>query len=145
MNDLSVVVSRKFAAPAERVFEAWLNPETLSKFMTPGPGMTVPKASADPKVGGRFEIIMQAGDQQIPHAGTYKEISRHTRLAFTWESPFSEPDSIVTLDFVEVDGGTELTLTHVKFPSKESRNNHEGGWTRIVECLGPVVEGELAA
>lgn len=145
MNDLSVVVSRVFAAPAERVFEAWLDPETLSKFMTPGPGMTVPKATADPTVGGRFEIVMQAGDQQIPHAGTYKEISRHSRLAFTWESPFSEPDSVVTLDFEEVDGGVQLTLTHVKFPSQESRDNHEGGWTHILECLGPVTESGQAA
>ncbi|MET1412509.1 SRPBCC domain-containing protein [Roseibium sp. HPY-6] len=145
MNDLSVVVSRVFNAPAERVFEAWLNPETLAKFMTPGPGMTVPKATTDPTVGGRFEIIMQAGDQHIPHAGTYKEISRHSRLAFTWESPFSEPDSLVTLDFEKVEGGTQLTLTHVKFPSLESRDNHEGGWTRILQCLGPVAESGQAA
>ncbi|MCV0424702.1 MAG: SRPBCC domain-containing protein, partial [Roseibium sp.] len=135
----------KFSAPVERVFEAWLDPDTLARFMTPGPGMTVPKATTDPKVGGTFEIIMQAGDQQIPHKGIYREISRHSRLVFTWESPFSEPDSVVTLDFVDAAGETELTLTHVKFPSQESRDNHEGGWNRIVECLDPVVSGEQAA
>ena len=145
MNDLSVVVSRKFSAPVERVFEAWLDPDTLAKFMTPGLDVSVPIATTDPKVGGAFEIIMQAGDQQIPHKGIYKEISRHSRLVFTWESPFSLPDSVVTLDFADVDGETELTLTHVKFPSQESRDNHEGGWNRIVECLDPVVRGEQAA
>ncbi|MES0881164.1 SRPBCC family protein [Roseibium sp. SCP14] len=145
MSELSVVVSRKFSAPAERVFDAWLDPEILARFMTPGPDMSVPKATTDPKVGGAFEIIMQAGDQQIPHKGIYKEISPHSRLVFTWESPFSEPDSVVTLEFDEVDGGTELTLTHVKFPSQESRDNHEGGWNRIVDCLGPLVAGEEAA
>ena len=145
MSEMSVVVSRKFSAPATRVFEAWLDPEMLAKFMVPGPDMTVPKAVTDPVVGGAFEIIMQAGDQQIPHKGVYKEISRHSRLVFTWESPFSVPDSTVTLDFVEVDGGTELTLTHVKFPSEESRNNHEGGWTSILDSLAPALASVQAA
>lgn len=135
MSELTVVVSRKFSVPAARVFEAWLDPDMLAKFMIPGPDMSVPKATADPRVGGEFEIIMQAGDQQIPHRGIYKEINRHSRLVFTWDSPFSTADSTVTLDFEEVAGGTELTLTHVKFPSEESRDNHRAGWGKILETM----------
>jgi uncharacterized protein YndB with AHSA1/START domain len=139
MSEMSVVVSRRFSAPVSRVFEAWLDPDTLAKFMLPGPDMSVPMATTDPVVGGAFEIVMQAGEQQMPHRGIYREIKRYSRLVFTWEGPFSEPDSLVTLDFWDVEGDTELTLTHVKFPSEESRSNHEGGWTRIIECLNQVV------
>lgn len=136
MTDLSLTVSRTIAAPAKKVFDAWLNPEMLMRFMTPGPGMSVPEAATDPVEGGRFSILMRAGDDEIPHAGTYKEISPYSRLVFTWESPFSIEGSTVTLDFVEKNDTTEITLTHVTFPSQDSRDNHEGGWTSILTTLG---------
>lgn len=139
MSEMSVVVSRRFAAPVARVFEAWLDPDALARFMFPGPDMSVPSVKTDPVVGGAFEIVMQAGDRQMPHRGVYREINRYSRLSFTWEGPFTEPDSLVTLDFWDVNGETELTLTHVRFPSEESRANHEGGWTRIFDCLGTMV------
>lgn len=135
MSELSTSVSRNIAAPRSKVFEAWLNPEMLAKFMTPMPGTTVPVAKSDATEGGRFEIVMAVGENEIPHSGTYKEISPHERLVFTWESPFSVPDSTVTLHFAEADGGTDVTLTHVKFPSEEARDNHKGGWTGILEAL----------
>ena len=89
MTDLTLNISRKINAPAEAVFNAWLNPEMLARFMTPGPNMTVPSAKSDACEGGRFEIIMRAGDQDLPHAGTYKTITPHSRIQFTWESPYS--------------------------------------------------------
>lgn len=135
MTELSLTVSRTIAAPANKVFDAWLNPEMLMRFMTPGPGMSVPKAATDPVVGGRFNILMKAGEDEIPHAGTYQEISRYSRLVFTWESPFSIEGSTVTLDFVEKNDATEVTLTHVTFPSQDSRDNHEGGWKGILAAL----------
>lgn len=135
MTDLSLTVSRTIAAPAKKVFDAWLNPEMLMRFMTPAPGMSVPEAATDPVEGGRFKILMKAGDDEIPHAGTYKEISPYSRLVFTWESPFSIEGSTVTLDFIERNDMTVVTLTHVTFPSQESRDNHEGGWTGILAAL----------
>ena len=72
----------------------------------------------------------------MPHAGTYKTIDRPSRLAFTWESPFSTVEnSTVTIDFAERDGGTDVTLHHVRFENEELRNNHQGGWTAILEAL----------
>ncbi len=137
MSELTLTVRKSIPAAVEKVFDAWLDPAMLARFMTPGEGMTVPRAETDPKVGGRFTIIMAAGDQEIPHHGTYKAIEPHSRLVFTWESPFSEPDSTVTLTFTP-DGAaaTDVELTHVRFPSEESRANHEGGWIAILDVLG---------
>ena len=135
MTELKLQVSKTINAPQTEVFNAWLDPEMLAKFMLPGPNMSVPSASSDATVGGRFAIVMKAGNDEIPHAGTYKEIDPHSRIVFTWESPFSTDDSTISLDFAPVDGGTHVTLTHVKFPSEESRNNHEGGWTQILSAL----------
>ncbi|WP_375573427.1 SRPBCC domain-containing protein [Ahrensia marina] len=136
MTDLTLTVERTINASQQDVFNAWLNPDMLRKFMMPAPGMSVPAASSDPKVGGRFDLVMQAGDDQIPHAGTYKEIDPHERIVFTWESPFSVDDSMVTLIFAPKDGRTHVTLTHVRFADEQARDNHQGGWTGILEALG---------
>ena len=136
MTELSLETSRVINASREALFDAWLNPEMLAKFMTPGPDMSVPEATTDPQEGGRFLVVMRAGDQDMPHKGTYKTIDRPNRLAFTWESPFSSlEDSTVTLDFEDADGGTNVTLRHVRFESEESRDNHKAGWGAILDAL----------
>ena len=138
--DLKMETSRVINASPETLFDAWLDPSMLAKFMTPGPDMSVPEAKTDAREGGRFLVVMRAGDQDLPHEGTYKVIDRPNRLAFTWESPMSTmEDSTVTIDFAPVDGGTKLTLSHVRFPSEESRSNHEAGWGRILDTLIEVV------
>lgn len=139
MNELKLSVSRTINAPIESVFNAWLNPDMLAKFMIPGEGMTVPKAEANAVTGGRFDIVMQAGDKEIPHGGQYLELVPYSRIVFTWESPFSIEGSTVTLDLSSAGDGTLINLVHVKFPDAESRTNHEGGWSRILAQLDQTV------
>jgi len=135
-STFELTVSRTIPASRKEVFEAWLSPEAIQHFMCPGEGMTVPKAEVDAREGGSFLIVMAAGDQEIPHRGEYKTIKRYEKLAFTWISEHSIPSSLVTIDFQEKSPNeTEVTLYHVGFPSEESRTNHEGGWTRILETL----------
>ncbi|MFM2355419.1 MAG: hypothetical protein RLZZ528_1155 [Pseudomonadota bacterium] len=134
MTDLTLTARRIIKAPPERVFNAWLDPAMMMKFMSPGPDVHVSEARADARVGGRFLVVMVA-DRDLPHEGTYTEITRHSRLAFTWESPWSAPDTLVTIDFTPVPGGTDVVLTHVKFLSEESRDGHFKGWTGILEKL----------
>ncbi len=140
MSDLNVNVSKIINAPIEKVFNAWLNPETLSQFMLPIPSMPNPKTEIDPQVGGKFTIYMQVGEDEIPHTGTYLEIESPTKLVFTWISPFSTDGSTVTLNFKQLsDSTTNVELTHVKFADEESRSNHEGGWGNILETLNSIL------
>jgi len=139
MTDLSLTVSRNFKAAPQTVFDAWLNPEMLRQFMLPGEGTSVSSAENDPVEGGRFKIVMRAGDQDMPHKGTYTEISRHSRISFTWETPFSETPSDVRLTFTPNGGGTDVELYHNKFESEESRDNHKAGWGFILASLENVV------
>lgn len=140
MTELSLTVSRTINAPAEALFNAWLDPEMLARFMLPSENMTVPNAVTNPTEGGRFDIMMMAGDQEIPHHGVYKLIARFSQLIFTWQSPFSVDDSTVTLDFTPVEGGTEITLHHVKFADEETRDSHQGGWANIIATLAGIIE-----
>ncbi len=135
-TELRVDCDRVIAAPAEKLFDAWLDPERLASFMRPGEGVTVAEATTDAEVGGRFMIMMRVGEKELPHSGTYKTIDRPNRLAFTWESANSTEDgSTVTVDFEPAEGGTQVRLSHVRFPSEESRSDHEGGWARILDTL----------
>lgn len=139
MTDLSLTVSRTIKAPIEAAFNAWLDPEMIAQFMTPGEGMSVIDASASPQTGGRFDLTMVAGENHIPHGGVYKTIDPHSKIVFTWESPFSVDGSTVTLNLSETVEGTEIELVHVKFADEEARDNHNGGWTMILATLDRVL------
>lgn len=132
-----VQIETTINAPIKEVFEAWLNPEAMQKFMCPAEGMSVAKTEADPKVGGQFLVVMQVGDEQWPHRGEYKLIDRYRELQFTWLSNYTAPDSLVTLKLEELsERSTKISLHHEGFIHQESRDNHEGGWGRILEVLG---------
>ncbi len=140
MSDLTLSISKTIHAPIEKVFDAWLDPAMLSKFILPMPGMPQPEVENEPQQGGSFTIIMQVGEDKIPHTGQYLEIIRPDKLVFSWLSPHSNDGSTVTIDFSErADGSTNVQLRHVKFIDEEARSDHEGGWTNILQALNNIL------
>jgi len=129
----TLTLERLVPAAPRAVFEAWLDPAALARFMCPAAGMSVGKVEVDARVGGAFLIVMMTGDAELPHRGEYLEIARHTRLAFTWRSQHAGEGSRVTLRFEPVgDAQTRLTLEHVGLDDAERRRQHELGWTNIL-------------
>lgn len=145
MPELALTTSRRINAPASRLFNAWLDPALVARFFMPMPGTTVPSASIDPQPGGRFDITMRDGDRDIPHCGMYKEITPHTRLVFTWESPFSAEGSEVCITFTPDGTATLVELTHVKFTTDSSRDGHARGWAAILAKLDAALGAVSAA
>lgn len=139
MTDLTVSLNKEINAPITKVFDAWLDPKTLSQFILPMPGMENSEVTNNVREGGNFEIIMKVGDEKIPHTGKYLEIDRPKKLVFTWVSPASLDDSTVTLNFTEIESNkTKIELTHIRFIDEEHRSNHEGGWSNILDELSRV-------
>lgn len=134
-KDLTLTVDRLIPAPPERVFNAWLDPKMLVRFMHGGTDVTCKSAETDPRVGGRYRIVMTSEGRDIPHTGIYSDITPHRRLAFSWESPYAGTGSTVAIDFAAEGKGTRVTLTQVKFPSPDSRDGHHKGWTAILAAL----------
>jgi uncharacterized protein YndB with AHSA1/START domain len=135
-NAHSLTVERVVPGPIADVFDAWLDPALISQWMTPGPGMSVPEARIDPVVGGRFRIVMRAGDRDLPHEGVYKVIERPTRLAFTWTSEPAGSDTLVSIVFTRLaDAETRVSLTHERFASESARDSHQQGWGAILDAL----------
>ena len=136
MSELTLTVNRRINAPIAKVFNAWIDPETMSRFMTGKSEMTCAVAESDARVGGRFRVVMATPETEVPHTGEYKEITPHSRLVFTWESPFSIAGSTVSLDFREAGAtATDVTLTQVRFADEGKRDGHRDGWTFILGKL----------
>lgn len=130
-------VSRFFKAGREEVFQAWINPEIMKKWFCPQ-DLTVASVKADARVGGKYSISMKddSRDKIFTTFGTYKEIIPGQKLVFTWE--WEEPDqaeSVVTVEFKEKNGGTEVVLTHERFVDMEGENGHKEGWTSALVNL----------
>lgn len=145
MSELSVNLSRNINAPIESVYNAWLDPEMLARFMIPGEGVTVPKAEANAQEGGRFDLIMLVGDKELPHGGVYQKLNPYSQIVFTWESHMSIDGSTVTLNFSETTDGTHVELVHIKFRDEEARDNHEGGWTSILKTMEEMFASTVSA
>ncbi len=140
MTDLTVEVHKVIQAPIEKVFDAWLDPEMLSKFITPMPGMPDSDVETDARQGGKFTIIMHVDDAKLPHTGEYLEINRPNKLVFTWVSDNSVDNSRVTLHFKKIDdNNTNVSLSQVKFIDEKARSDHEGGWSNILNKLNDVI------
>jgi uncharacterized protein YndB with AHSA1/START domain len=139
----AIVLRRTYKASRQRVFDAWTNPEIAAKFLGPGEGKAE-IVEMNARAGGSYRIVMHMPDgSTLPVFGTYREVRAPEHLSMTWrweeDNPADEYDSLVTLDFIEVNGATELTLTHEQLKTVESRDNHESGWTAIVDQLAAVL------
>jgi uncharacterized protein YndB with AHSA1/START domain len=135
----SLVIERLIPAPPRVVFDAWLDPEALQRFMCGGPGVSVTRVECDPRVGGKFLIVMNVEGHDVEHRGEYLEIERYERLAFTWRSLYAGERSRVNLQFAETrNGETRLTLEHVGLDDAEMRSKHHEGWSHILSELSTV-------
>jgi uncharacterized protein YndB with AHSA1/START domain len=134
-----VRVNRRFDVPSSRVFDAWLDPAMLAKWMF-GPAVRdeeIVKLTLDPRPGGAFSFIVRREGREINHLGEYLEIERPSRLAFTWSTAQSLPDvSRVTIEIVSLGDGCELTLTHEMHPDwLDYVSRTEAGWAKMLDTL----------
>ena len=129
-----LVVRRFMPVPRERVFAAWLDPVSLAQWMRPGK-TTDATAEVDAQVGGKFRIVMVENRGKFEHTGEYLAIEPPARLSFTWISQATDlRPTVVTIDLVARDAGTELILTHRRLPASQIES-HRRGWTDIMQKL----------
>ncbi len=131
----SVRVRRLLPATAEEVFDAWADAGSLKFWLCPG-ATTVPSAEVDFQVGGSFRIVMSDGEREYVHTGRYREIRRPERLVFTWSSPATgDRSTLVTVTLQARGAQTELVLVHEGLLDERAVEDHEAGWSSIIEKL----------
>jgi len=131
-------LSRTFPAPREKVFRAWTDPAELKKWFGPE-GYSTPIAEVDLRVGGQYRLgMMKLPDGQALYVvGTYREIRPPEKLVYTWrwEATPELGETLVTVEFHDRGGSTEVSLTHELFPTDKARSDHEKGWSSILSQL----------
>ena len=152
---LSIV--RIIAAPTQRVFDAWIDPEHRKKWWAAEPGMTCDFAEIDARVGGRFRINMKQryhdGIHEWVCVGEFRLVDPPRKLVFTWSWEHEDAvvpgsaarDTLVTVEFRTVDGGTEVAVTHEQFATDAIRADHEKGWNGCLESLANYLGGSSHA
>lgn len=137
---VELCIEREFSYPPEKVFEAWLHPAALAKWMGPTDDILVTDIHVDAVEGGRYRMVFTAPDGSVNQLnGVYKTIQRYTQLVFTWtwEQPTEGADveTLVTLGFEPTEKGTRLSLLHQRFTSEEIRDRHNWGWAGTFDKL----------
>ena len=137
-----LTVRRSFAFPREKVFDAWTNPKSLAVWFG-GAAAKILSAAVDLRPGGAWRLTVEAGGEVGAIEGVYRDVDPPARVVYTWRwdradgSPGRE--SLVTVDFVEQDGGTEVIVTHEGLRSEQSLSFHSGGWTASLEELAQLL------
>ncbi|HEX6771758.1 MAG TPA: SRPBCC domain-containing protein [Acidobacteriaceae bacterium] len=138
-------VTRTFAFPPERVFDAWLDPAIAQRFLFASPTGEIVRVELDPRVGGRFVIVRRDNGVDIEHAGEYLEIDRPRRLVFTFGVPkLSAQFTTVNLDIEPAGDGCKLTLTH-QGVLREWADRTQEGWGMILAGLDDTIRQPYAA
>jgi uncharacterized protein YndB with AHSA1/START domain len=141
-TETTLSLRRTFKAPRERVFRAWTDPDELRKWWGPE-GYVTPSAEVDLRVGGKYRLGMRKlPDGDIFYlSGIYREVRPPERLVYTWrwEAKPELGETLVTVEFREVGGSTEVILTHEFFPTPQARDDHNRGWSGCLDRLAKLL------
>jgi uncharacterized protein YndB with AHSA1/START domain len=149
-DDATLILRRMLNASPELAFRAWTTPEHIQQWMRPEPGMVVPIASMDLRVGGKFRIQMKDPNGEFfTAAGEFREVKAPERLVYTWDwekdgsgAEFGELEgktSLITVEFLQRGECTEMVFTHSRFATVASRDSHARGWARVADGFATFV------
>jgi uncharacterized protein YndB with AHSA1/START domain len=145
-------VSHRFKASAERVYDAWLDPEMVRQWMGDalrkfGLEGDIRRIEIDPRVGGKFFFSDMRDGTEARHWGVYLQLDRPHHIVFTWIVDESEEDnpSMVTLTITpETDGCTATIVHEMDAQWIDYLTQTESGWSRMLNEVDRLLEQEVA-
>jgi len=135
MKLTNITVSRTIAAPAEKIFDVWLDPKSPG-----GPWFGVDRVIVNPVVDGLFYHAVKHEGRTWPHYGRFLAIERPHRVEYTWVSEATKGvESIVLFSLEQKGSDTEVTIRHSGVPDDEMGHRHQEGWTWVLSMLSDSV------
>ena len=107
-------ISRIFHARRETVFKAWSSAEHVKRWFSPAT-FTVPDATVELRVGGRFDVCMRSptGEDHWTR-GTFVEVTPHTRLVIDMHATDRAGQPLfrayTEVEFSDALGGTRMDV-----------------------------------
>jgi uncharacterized protein YndB with AHSA1/START domain len=134
----SVRLSRQVRAPAQRLFDAWLNADEARRFLFAERTGSAIRSEIDPRVGGGFRIVRNCDGAAVEYSGAYLEIDRPHRLVFSlFVEKYAQRDDRVIVELAAVADQSLLVLTHeLSLPDPVARSRIQRGWAIALDRLG---------
>ena len=146
MANNTVTLHRVLAAPPERVYRAFLDPDALAKWLPPN-GFTCKVHEFDPTVGGRYRMSFTNFTTGNSHAfgGTYLELVPNERIRNDdrFEDPNLPGTMITTVTLKPVSVGTDVHIVQEGIPDAIPVEGCYLGWQESLVLLGKLVEPEI--
>jgi uncharacterized protein YndB with AHSA1/START domain len=141
---ISVRVTHRFGASAERVYDAFLDPARASQFMFATPTGQIVRCEIDARVGGTFTIVDRRAGEDVVHTGEYVALERPRLIEFLFSvEKYSNEKSRVTIEIAPLRKGCELTLTHAMgAEAAPYRDRTQEGWLAILDAAAEILVDE---
>jgi uncharacterized protein YndB with AHSA1/START domain len=152
-SPVTLRLKRTMPFPRERVFAAFSQQEQMDRWMCrDAKNHEVKYLKFDFRVGGGFDLEIRTPNGHIyAMQNTYVEIVKHEKIKFTWGHRHFTPDgklvdgdttegTLVTFEFHDRAGSTEIELTHELLPDEQQFKDHQQGWTGCLDKLNELLE-----
>jgi uncharacterized protein YndB with AHSA1/START domain len=136
-------ITRVFDAPQQVVFDAWIDPEQLTRWFGPrGVHSPLERIDVDPRPGGVWDITMidDETDAEYPASFEIREISEPDRLVIWAGSRDPDDQGLVTVTFEDVGGKTEMTLHATGVSTSDLDMGIEAGWGSSFDKLADALD-----
>lgn len=142
----TVHLHRVFQAPPERVYQAFVDPDAMVKWLPPN-GFTGKVHHMDARVGGTYKMSFTNFTTGNSHSfgGEYLELVPHERIRHTdiFDDPNLPGTMEVTVTLRKVSCGTEITITQEGVPEIIPLEGCYLGWQESLAQLAKLVEPEI--
>ncbi len=129
-------IAQILAARPEAVFDAWVTPDLMTRWMFVMGDNTIYKAQADLRVGGSWSVLEWTGSEHIDHFGHYTAVERPGKLAFTLQAPKHFP----ARTFVDITIEPHPIGSRLSFDQKGVEASIvEKAWRRMFDNLADVL------
>jgi uncharacterized protein YndB with AHSA1/START domain len=146
-HSISLRIERSFAAPPDKVFGLWADPQAVAQwFLPPENAHWKEPPTFEAHSGGRFRLRVVARDEHYDLHGTFREVLPPEKLILNWgwdkDSPLSGSpgDTEVTVEFIAHETRTDMVLTQTGFRNEESRGQYERGWYRCFRQMDKLID-----
>jgi glutathione S-transferase len=135
----ALTVRRTIGRPRDEVFRAWTDPDALVSWFGGAKARTL-TAAVDLRAGGSYRFTVESGGEVAAVEGVYREVEPPERLVYTWRWDREELDggreSLVTVEFRDRGGSTEVVLTHEGLENTDPvLRFHDRGWAASLDRL----------
>lgn len=133
-SNKTIVVTHRYQASAEPVFDAFLDEHKAGKFLFTTPGGKMMRVAIEPRVDGRLLFVERRNGEDVEHAGRYLAVERPRRLVFEFAVP-RDSTLPMRVDIAIASEGDGCVLTLSQDLPEDVAERSQDGWHTVLTNL----------